>query len=206
MKSVAIVDYGMGNLRSVANALKAVGAEPQIVSTPRELPNHSRIIVPGVGAFAQAIAHLHHSGFAQALEQARCSGIPLLGICLGMQLFCRSSDEDGKHQGLGWIDATVSRFPPLPKIKVPHIGWDDVSPTGHHPLLEGISENTDFYFVHSHYVTCSNPTDSLLSGHYGVDYCAAFARNNVAGLQFHPEKSQQAGLKLLANFIAWKAC
>lgn len=206
MKSVAIVDYGMGNLRSVANALKAVGAEPQIVSNPGELADHSRIIVPGVGAFAQAIAYLHQSGFVQALEHARYTGVPLLGICLGMQLFCRTSDEDGKHEGLGWIDATVSRFPHLPKIKVPHIGWDDVSPTSPHPLLDGIGVSTDFYFVHSHHVTCTNPTDCLLSGHYGVDYCAAFVRNNVAGFQFHPEKSQQAGLKLLANFMTWQPC
>lgn len=206
MTTVAIVDYGMGNLRSVANALRAVGAEALIVSRPDDLQDQTRVIVPGVGAFAQAIAFLRQSGFVEALDELRKRGVPLLGICLGMQLFCRTSDEDGAHTGLGWIDAAVRRFPQHTEFKVPHIGWDDLTPTRDHPLVKGIGAGTDFYFVHSYYVDCADPSDILLAGDYGIPYCAAFARGNVAGAQFHPEKSQQAGLKLLANFVEWQPC
>ena len=205
MSEVAIIDYGMGNLRSVANALKVVDAQPVLISDPEKTRDYARIIVPGVGAFAQAIESLHASGMTQALEEARQRGAALLGICLGMQLFCRSSEEDGMHVGLGWSGADVRRFPVMPGLKVPHMGWDDVRVSREHPLTAGLAENSDFYFVHSYYVDCQTD-DALLSGEYGVPYCAAFAHENVAGVQFHPEKSQQAGLKLLANFTTWSPC
>jgi len=208
MSRVGIVDYGMGNLRSVANALRMSGADPLVIGRPEDLAVCERLIVPGVGAFDQAMRHLLESGMGEALEQARRAGHPILGICLGMQLMCRGSEEDAPentpHPGLGWIDARVRRFPGAPGFKVPHMGWDDVSPArAGHPLLEGISDGSDFYFVHSYYVDCADPGDILLAGDYGVPYCAAFAQDNVAGAQFHPEKSQQVGLRLLKNFLAW---
>lgn len=211
MNRVGIVDYGMGNLRSVANAVRMAGAEPAIIGRPEEVPSYERLIVPGVGAFAQAMRHLADSGLGAALEQARQAGRPILGICLGMQLMCRSSQEDAPdgapHAGLGWIDARVRRFPGGPGFKVPHMGWDDVRPAlPGHALLDGIADGSDFYFVHSYYVDCADPGDVLLRGEYGVPYCAAFAHGNVAGAQFHPEKSQQAGLRLLKNYLAWKPC
>jgi len=211
MSEVGILDYGMGNLRSVANALRMAGAEPVIIGRPEEVQSCERLIVPGVGAFTQAMQHLAESGMGAALEQARRAGRPILGICLGMQLMCRSSQEDAPddaaHAGLGWIDARVLRFPGSPGFKVPHMGWDDVRPAqAGHPLLQGIADGSDFYFVHSYYVDCADPGDILLAGDYGVPYCTAFARANVAGVQFHPEKSQQAGLRLLKNFLAWNPC
>lgn len=205
MTQVAIIDYGVGNLRSVANALRAVDVEPVLVSDPEQTRAYSRIIVPGVGAFAQAMDSLNESGMAAALAEARQRGVALLGICLGMQLFCRSSEEEGLHPGLGWSDADVRRFPASAGFKVPHMGWDDVRVSREHPLTSGLANGSDFYFVHSYYVDCQ-ADDALLTGDYGVPYCAGFARDNVAGVQFHPEKSQQAGLKLLANFASWSPC
>lgn len=210
MTRVAIVDYGMGNLRSVANALRVVGAEPVIVGSPAGLAGFERIILPGVGAFQQAMEHLDASGMGAAVDRVRQAGNPILGICLGMQLMCRGSEEDAPagtpHAGLGWIDAQVRRFPARQGLKVPHMGWDDVRRSGEHPLIEGVADGSDYYFVHSYYVDCAHPGDVLLSGDYGVPYCAVFAHGNVAGAQFHPEKSQQAGLRLLKNFLAWSPC
>lgn len=204
MNRVAIVDYGMGNLRSVANALRVAGAEAVVVDRPEALSGYDRFILPGVGAFEQARQSLATSGMDVAIDAVRQAGRPIMGICLGMQLMCRSSEEDGVHAGLAWIDAQVRRFPSQPGFKVPHMGWDDVRPArAGHPLLEGIGDGSDFYFVHSYFVDCAEPGDILLSGDYGVPYCAAFARDNVAGAQFHPEKSQQVGLRLLKNFLAW---
>lgn len=206
MNRVAVVDYGMGNLRSVANALRVAGVEPVIVDRPENLSGHDRIILPGVGAFEQAIASLSNTGMAAALEENRQAGRPILGICLGMQLMCVDSEEEGMYRGLGWIDAHVRRFPVRPDLKVPHMGWDDVARRGEHALIRDIADGRDYYFVHSYYVDCADPADILLAGDYGVPYCAVFARGNVAGVQFHPEKSQQAGLRLLKNFLAWEPC
>ncbi|HNU65135.1 MAG TPA: imidazole glycerol phosphate synthase subunit HisH [Thiobacillaceae bacterium] len=210
MSRVAIVDYGMGNLRSVANALRQVGTEPAIVDRPEDLTHFERVILPGVGAFQQAMEHLDASGLGAAVDGARRSGKPILGICLGMQLMCRGSEEGAlagaSHAGLGWVDAQVRRFPVRPGLKVPHMGWDDVQRAGAHPLIEGVADGSDYYFVHSYYVDCAHGDDVLLAGDYGVPYCAVFAHGNVVGAQFHPEKSQQAGLRLLKNFLAWTPC
>jgi glutamine amidotransferase len=203
---VGIVDYGMGNLGSVANALRAVGGEPVIVARPEALAGFERLIVPGVGAFAEAMQQLDARGLVEPLDERRRAGVPLLGICLGMQLFARSSEEHGLNAGLGWIDAQVRGFPAEAGLKVPHMGWDDVLRRRDHPLIDGIADGSDFYFVHSFYVDCAEPADVLLAGDYGRDYCAMFCRDNVAGVQFHPEKSQQAGLRLLKNFLAWSPC
>jgi len=204
--SVGILDYGMGNLKSVANAIKYVGGSPHIVSDPSHLCQYDKIIVPGVGAYPQAIRNLRVSNSDTYLKEAYLHGIPILGICLGMQLFCLSSEEGGFHEGLGWINARVVPFPSSSGLKVPHIGWDNVIIDFHHPLVQGIRNNTDFYFVHSFYVDCFNQENVLLSAEYGVTYCAMFVHDNIAGVQFHPEKSQESGLLLLENFLKWQPC
>lgn len=206
MTRIAIVDYGMGNLRSVANALRVLGAEPVVVAEPAELAAFDRLILPGVGAFGEAMANLTAGGMAEAVDARRHAGVPILGICLGMQLMCRGSEEDGPCAGLGWVNAEVRRFSAQPCLKVPHMGWDDIRRANAHPLVHGIADGSDYYFVHSYYVDCADPADVLLAGDYGVPFCAVFARGNVAGAQFHPEKSQQAGLRLLNNFLAWTPC
>ena len=206
MSTVAIIDYGMGNLGSVANALHFLGAKPQIVSRPDEVGQYERVIVPGVGSFSTAMDHLIESGMIESLERVRSKGVPLLGICLGMQLFCLSSEEEGYRDGLGWINARVVRFPVSPEFNVPHMGWDDIHHSYEHPLIQNIPDGSDFYFVHSFYVSCADKKNILMAGDYGVNYCAAFVQGNVAGMQFHPEKSQQAGLRLLKNFIEWTPC
>lgn len=206
MKRIAIVNYSMGNLRSVINAVELLGADSHIVSDPYQLRNFDRVIVPGVGAFPKALSKLQSSGLIEALNNERNDGKPILGICLGMQLFCSASEEGGLNKGFNWIDAVVKRFPSHPGIKVPHIGWDDVEVLQKHWLVKGIQNHSDFYFVHSFYVDCNNPSDILLRGEYGLKYCAAFVKDNVMGVQFHPEKSQTVGLDLLKNFLEWNPC
>lgn len=197
---IAVVDYGMGNLRSVMNALREVGADAELVAQPEQLEGHAGIIIPGVGAFEQAIAALHRTGMAEALNHQRQAGRPLLGICLGMQLMCNSSEEDGQHQGLGWVDAEVKAIPVAPGIKVPHIGWNDLSFPRAHFLVDDLPPTPDVYFVHSYRVECAHPEDVVATCNYGVPFCAIFAHDNVMGIQFHPEKSQQVGLRILTNF------
>jgi glutamine amidotransferase len=206
MQRVAIVDYGMGNLRSVANAVRIAGAEPIIVAERHALQGHERIILPGVGAFARAMQNLEQGRLRDPLERERIRGTPILGICLGMQLMCLSSEEEGEHLGLGWVDAKVKRFPSSQGIKVPHMGWDDVSVKTDHPLTRGMRDGSDFYFVHSYYVDMADSRNILLACEYGMPFCALFASGNVCGAQFHPEKSQQAGLRLIKNFLDWMPC
>ncbi|MFW8600409.1 imidazole glycerol phosphate synthase subunit HisH [Desulfobacterota bacterium M19] len=206
MTKVAIVNYGMGNLRSVANACHTLSADPTVIDDPKKLRNFGKIIVPGVGAFGEAIGHLRDSGMADALQEVFQTDRHLLGICLGMQLFCKDSKEYGNYQGLGWIDAEVRKFPDLAQFKIPHMGWDDVCSKQEHPLLDGLATANDFYFIHSYFVHCFDTQDVLLTGEYGIPYCAAFVKNNIIGVQFHPEKSQQAGLKFLSNFLRWSPC
>ncbi|MBV5261979.1 imidazole glycerol phosphate synthase subunit HisH [Synechococcus moorigangaii CMS01] len=206
MKRVAIINYGMGNLQSVINAVELLGADPHIVSNSHQLNDCDRVIVPGVGAFPKALSKLKSAGLLEALENERSAGKPILGICLGMQLFCSTSEEGGLNKGLNWIDAAVKCFPSHSDIKIPHIGWNDVEIIQKHRLVKGLQNHSDFYFVHSFYVDCSNPSDVLLQGEYGLKYCAAFVKENVIGVQFHPEKSQAAGLDLLKNFLEWDPC
>ncbi len=200
---VVVVDYGCGNIRSVFNALKAVSAEASLVSNPDDLIAGDKIILPGVGAFPQAMAELHRQCFVEALDHIRAMGRPVLGICLGMQLLCSDSDEGELTPGLGWIDAQVRHFRSMetPAEKVPHMGWNELHFSRSHKLLDHIAPAADVYFVHSHAVTCQNEEDVLTYSEYGSRFVSSFARDNVYGMQFHPEKSHKVGLQLLKNFV-----
>jgi len=199
---IGVIDYGMGNLKSVANALDMIGCDHAVISDPGACAAYDKLILPGVGAFSEAVANLRSSGLGAALQDYVAHGRPVLGICLGMQLLCTESHEDGLWPGLGWIDARVVRFPDLPGIKVPHMGWNALEPARPDPLLEGINAGADVYFVHSYYVDCANPADVLAYAEHGVRFAAVVRRGQVCGAQFHPEKSQQSGIRLLRNFVA----
>ena len=198
---IAIVDYGMGNLRSVANGLAEVGAASQLVSKGEDLLNYDKIILPGVGAFSEAMENLHKRELTEPLNACVDAGKHILGICLGMQLMCKQSFEDGIHQGLGWFDADVIEFPKTENLKVPHMGWNAVDFVKDDAIIRGIETGNDVYFVHSYYVDCKNQNDILATALHGQTFTAMLARDNLAGMQFHPEKSQQVGLKMLENFV-----
>ncbi len=195
---IGVVDFGMGNLLSVQKALQRVGCAPRVVRTPEELAESDRLVLPGVGAFGRAMENLKRRGLLAPLRTACKEGKPLLGICLGLQLLFESSEEHGHHSGLGLFRGDVRRFPT--DLRVPHIGWNQVRITRENPLFDGVPDNAFFYFVQSYYVRPEDPT--LVSGttDYGITFAAAAGKENVFGVQFHPEKSQQAGLRILANF------
>lgn len=197
---ITIVDYGMGNLGAVRNMFKRIGVPAVITGDPVEVARAQKILLPGVGAFDAAMKRINASGLREVLERkAQVERVPVLGICLGMQLLTRGSEE-GSEPGLGWIAADTRRFPALPGIKVPHMGWNLAQPTQPHPLTAELPPDPRFYFVHSFYVHVDDPHDSLLRTHYGVDFDAAIAHGNILGAQFHAEKSHRFGMKLLHNF------
>lgn len=198
---IAVVDYGMGNLRSVMNALADLGAAAELITDPARLDQFERVVLPGVGAFAQAISTLNESGMSAALDHFRASGRPILGVCLGMQLMCSESEEDGLHKGLNWIPARVVSFQRDRNHKVPHMGWNALHLTRDDALFDGIEEGSDVYFVHSYYVKAESESNVLASTDYGVQFASIIGRDNLYGMQFHPEKSQNIGLKLLTNFL-----
>jgi imidazole glycerol-phosphate synthase subunit HisH len=195
---IGIVDYGMGNLESVRKALAAVGYASQWVRTPSDLAPCEHIVFPGVGAFGRAMDNLRQSDLIEPIKAAIADGRPFLGICLGHQLLFDESDEHGIHQGLGIVPGRVQRLPD--SVRVPHIGWNTVAQPRASRLFDGIPEETYFYFVQSYYV--APETTSVVAGttEYGLPFTAAIEIDNVFGVQFHPEKSQRAGLELLANF------
>ena len=204
---IAVVDYGMGNLLSVRNALDMLGVDAEICRNPGGLRDAGKIILPGVGAFRDCLHNLKTTGFAEALrEEVLVRKKPILGICLGMQAMARRSFEYGEHEGLGWFDADVVRLTPADaKLRVPHVGWNQVSYQKGHALFRGLPETPDFYFVHSFYMKCRNATDVIATTDYGGPFTVAVANGNIFGTQFHPEKSQDFGLKVLENFAALKA-
>lgn len=197
---IAIVDYGAGNLRSVQNTLKHVGAETKTVSKPSELDGADKIVLPGVGAFGAGMAALRESGFVEPIIQAGKAGVPLLGICLGMQYLFETSEEMGTHQGLGLLPGQVVKFPPNGPL-VPHIGWNQLHIRQQSPLLRGVNEGDYAYFVHSYYVEAADPNDILASTDYGLNYASVVGRGNIFGIQCHPEKSQHVGQRILRNFV-----
>ena len=198
---IAIVDYDIGNLAAVANMLHRVGVLCEITADPSAIERADAIVLPGNGAFDACMRSLRATGLVPLLERrVRGEGTPLLGICVGAQMLGHGSEE-GSEAGLGWLDVRVRRFPPLPGLRIPHMGWNDVHPRpGAHPLTEGMDPDARFYFVHSYYLDPADPADVLLTAHYGIDFAAAVAHGNVSGVQFHPEKSHRFGKHLLARF------
>ncbi|MCA9016512.1 MAG: imidazole glycerol phosphate synthase subunit HisH [Planctomycetaceae bacterium] len=200
---ITIVDYGMGNLRSVQKAFEKVGAEAAICSQPEEISQATKLILPGVGAFRDAIQALQQQSLVEPILEHVHSGKPFLGICLGLQLLFDVSYEDGEYAGLGIIPGKVVRFEDQPDLKIPHMGWNQIERTGPHPILAGIPEHEYFYFVHSYYVVPENESDVAAWTDYGCRFASMVARDNIVASQFHPEKSQDAGLKLLQNFASF---
>jgi glutamine amidotransferase len=206
MPDIAIIDYGMGNLRSVEKALHKLGHEAVVTSNPTEIASAGRVILPGVGAFGAAIAHLRESvgetTLADAAKGAVRSGKPVMGICLGMQLLLSASEELGQHSGLALIPGQVLRFHPNgdPDLKIPHMGWNSL--TFPHPtiLMEGLENGVQVYFVHSFYCAPEDPSVTAATCVHGRHFCAALTHENVFATQFHPEKSGAAGLRILDNF------
>ena len=200
---VAIVDYNMGNLASVKNAMKKLGANAEIIKNPEKLKEFDRVILPGVGAFGDAVEHLSQSGLKEAVLEFAKSGKPLLGICLGMQLLFEKSYEFGEHYGLGLIEGEVvpfdkSRFPH--RLKVPHMGWNELFVQKETPLFKGMPKAFYLYFVHSYHAVCD---EKYVIGRtiYGYEFVSAVQKDNIFGLQPHPEKSHDNGLKILKNFM-----
>lgn len=203
---VGIVDYGMGNLLSVYNAVEMVGGEATICQRPEALKDVERIILPGVGAFRDCLANLRQQGFVQALEEeVRGAGKPFFGICLGMQALARQSFEGGVYEGLGWIDGDVVRLEPGDAaLRVPQVGWNDLDYRSESPLFARLPAVPDFYFVHSYYLRCDSESQVEATCDYGGAVTAAVRKENIFATQFHPEKSQDHGLAVLENFLRWQ--
>lgn len=198
MPLIGIVDYGMGNLRSVEKGFSKVGLESRICSSPDGISSYDGLVVPGVGAFGDAMEHLRSRGLSEAVLEYQAGGRPVLGICLGMQIFLETSEEHGFHEGLGMIQGSVVRLPDT--VKVPHMGWNVVRFARDVPLFRGIEDGSRFYFVHSYYCAPADPSVEVGLTPYGLDFTSALGKDNVWGLQFHPEKSSLLGLRILENF------
>jgi glutamine amidotransferase len=210
MSSVAVIDYGMGNLHSIAKALQHADPSSQVTVTadPDALRRAGRIVFPGVGAMRDCMAALHSLGLPQVLRELAHTK-PFLGICLGMQALLETSEENEGVACLGFLPGRVARFAEsladadgIP-LKIPHMGWNRVHQAGAHPLWQGIAQDSRFYFVHSYYAQPADPAHIAASSDYPAPFAAALATGNLFAVQFHPEKSQAAGLQLLANFLAW---
>lgn len=200
---IAILDYGLGNIKAFANIYKGLNIPFVIAKDRAALASADRIILPGVGAFDHAMVRLRESGLFEALEDAVIGkGKPVLGVCVGMQMLARSSEE-GDQQGLGWIDAHVAKisFPEeAPRGLLPHMGWSTIQPRADEPLLDGVDENIGFYFLHSYHFICNDPADVIAVADYATPFDCAVRRGNIHGVQFHPEKSHHNGIRLLTNF------
>ena len=199
---IVIIDYGLGNLGSIQNMLKKIGVPSVISGEADQINNASKLILPGVGSFDNGMKNIHERGLLPVLNNAVLEQKkPVLGICLGMQLLTKSSEE-GVMEGLSWLDAKTIKFnfPEGQKLRIPHMGWNNVKPAKAHKLVEGMEEETRFYFVHSYYVKCANEQDTLMRSDYGFDFTCAVQKDNIIGVQFHPEKSHKFGLKLMKAF------
>lgn len=201
---IAIIDYGMGNLGSIANMVKKVGAEAVITSDRSVIEKADKMILPGVGAFDNGMRNLEALGLSDVLNRkALEEKVPVLGICLGMQLITNGSEE-GDRAGLGWIDAETLKFKfenGDSALKVPHMGWNSVTIKQPDGIFNDMPDEPKFYFVHSYYVKCSNESDVLATTHYGFDFHSSVKRGNICGTQFHPEKSHKFGVKVFQNFV-----
>lgn len=202
---ITIVDYQMGNLRSVQKAIEHAGGEAIVSSDPEQIAAASKLILPGVGAFGDAMQELRRRDLVEPIREFIGSGRPFLGICLGLQLLFERGYEHGEHEGLGVLAGDVVRFELPAGLKVPHMGWNAVTVKHRSPLLNTIPDGTYFYFVHSYYVRPADPSIVALECEYGNPFCAMVHRDNLYATQFHPEKSQADGLKLLAGFVELEA-
>jgi len=203
-QKIAIVDYNMGNLASVQNAFEKLGQETIVQNDPQKFGDYDKLILPGVGAFKDAMQHLQERNMVEALQQYAKSGKYMFGICLGMQLLFESSQEFGESEGLGLIKGKVEAFDTKKfsePLKVPHMGWNRMF-TNQHPLFNGLDEKHYLYFVHSFHAVCENESDVIGKTQYGYEFTSSVARDNVLGIQPHPEKSHENGLKILENFIS----
>ncbi len=197
---IAIIDYQMGNLRSVQKALERVGQQATITSDAREIARADKVILPGVGAFEDAIAELRRRDLVGPIKDAVAANKPFLGICLGLQLLFDVGYENGTHEGLGILPGEVVKFEVPAELKVPHMGWNSLSIRRRPPLLEGLAEGTHVYFVHSYYVKPRDASVIATETDYGGQFCSMIWRGNLFATQFHPEKSQADGLRMLRNF------
>lgn len=202
---IAIIDYGMGNLRSVQKGFEKVGFDAVVTADPKVVMEAAKVVLPGVGAFRDCMRNLEQGGFVEPLLKVIRDGRPFFGICLGLQLLFTESEEFGLHKGLGVIPGRVVRFPEGmieggEKLAVPHMGWNQISFRSRPPAFEGIEEGANVYFVHSYYVKPEDESVMATVTSYGVDFCSAIWKDNIVATQFHPEKSQEIGLKILKNF------
>ncbi|KAB0670164.1 imidazole glycerol phosphate synthase subunit HisH [Oryzomonas sagensis] len=204
---IAIIDYGMGNLRSVQKGFEKVGFEAVVTADPRVVLEAEKIVLPGVGAFRDCMRNLEAAGFVEPILSVIAQGRPFLGICVGMQLLFTDSTEFGLYKGLGVIPGHVLRFPEGmeaggEKLKVPQMGWNQLSFKRRPPAFEGIADNANVYFVHSYYVKPDDDGVTATTTDYGIRFCSSVWRDNIVATQFHPEKSQDVGLRILKNFAA----
>lgn len=209
-KTITMVDYGASNLRSAQKALEHMGVEVVVTADPHIVLQAQKLVLPGVGAFGAGMAALRRCGLDVAVQEAVANGIPLLGICLGMQFLFEWSEEMGQHEGLGLLRGGVARFPAIPNnetiksLKVPHMGWNQIQHKGTHPLLHGVADGAYGYFVHSYY--CQPAAEDMIIAwtDYGLSFASIVGEKNVLGIQFHPEKSQKVGMQILQNFVGMK--
>lgn len=201
MTPITIVDYGAGNLRTVQRAFEYVGAEAHITGDPDVVRQARKLVLPGVGAFGKAMERLRAAHLDEAIRERVAEGVPLLGICLGLQLLFDESEELGHHEGLHLLPGRVRKF--NISLKIPHIGWNEVRIQREHPLVQGIAPGQFGYFVHSFYVDPADPEVVLATSDYEIEFACICARDHVMGIQFHPEKSQELGLALLRNFATF---
>lgn len=199
---ITIIDYGLGNLASVKNMIKKVGGTSQISADPQVIMNADKLILPGVGAFGQGMANLHERQLVEPIRARAAHGVPLLGICLGAQLLTQSSEE-ADVEGLGLVAARTLKFDlDTSRYKIPHMGWNNIEvsndPNG---LLKGFQIDPRFYFVHSYFMKCDDPSNELCTADYGGEFCAGVINENVMGVQFHPEKSHVFGMNLMKNYV-----
>ncbi|MCY2931170.1 MAG: imidazole glycerol phosphate synthase subunit HisH [Planctomycetota bacterium] len=204
---IGVIDYGIGNLRSVQKALQRVGGDAQLVTTPEEIARAGKIVLPGVAAFGDAMEQFRRRGLIEPVRAAVARGVPYLGFCLGLQLLFDSSSEDGQHAGLGILPGRVVRFDAEAlargqrRLAVPHMGWNQLHIRRPCPMLEGIADGDYVYFAHSYHVVPDDESLVVTTTDYGYDFVSSVARDNVFATQFHPEKSQAVGLRLLENFV-----
>ncbi|HJV36957.1 imidazole glycerol phosphate synthase subunit HisH [Geomonas sp.] len=206
---IAIIDYGMGNLRSVQKGFEKIGCEAVVTTDPKVLLDAERVVLPGVGAFRDCIRNLEEGGFIDPIHKVIKAGKPFLGICLGLQLLFTESEEFGLHKGLDVIPGRVVRFADGMReageeLKVPHMGWNQLSVKRQAPIFEGIVDGTNVYFVHSYYVKPEDEGVVATTTRYGIEFCSSIWRDNIVATQFHPEKSQEKGLAMLKNFASMK--